>query len=257
MSVREDGRAISFFGGLHPSFSGNVVKAMGSAKQGYPVVSRVLSRLEKSQPEPGALIRQLNDELRPIVDDVIRLTPNIVEVVVRAPIAARAFKPGQFYRLQNFESLAQRTSGTVMAMEALALTGASVDVEKGLLSTIVLEMGGSSDLCALLKPGEPVSLMGPTGSPTETSSQETVILIGGGLGNAVLFSIGQEFRALGSRVIYFAGYKKMIDRYKVEEIEKAADVVTWCSDEPPGFTPAPVHDRSFAAPIVHAFAPYG
>ena len=36
MSVRPDGRAISFFGDLHPSFSGNVVKAMGSAKQGYP-----------------------------------------------------------------------------------------------------------------------------------------------------------------------------------------------------------------------------
>ena len=40
MSLRPDGRAISFFGDLHPSFSGNVVKAMGSAKQGYPVVSR-------------------------------------------------------------------------------------------------------------------------------------------------------------------------------------------------------------------------
>jgi len=70
---------------------------------------------------------------------VIRLTPNIVEIVVRAPIAARV-SPGQFYRLQNFETLAQRTSDTVLAMEGLALTGASVNQEKGLLSTIVLEM---------------------------------------------------------------------------------------------------------------------
>ena len=30
----------SFFGDLHPSFAGNVVKAMAGAKQGYPVVSR-------------------------------------------------------------------------------------------------------------------------------------------------------------------------------------------------------------------------
>ena len=82
-------------------------------------------------------------------------------------------------------------------MEGLALTGASVDHEKGLLSTIVLEMGGSSDLCALLKPGEPVILMGPTGTPTETPAQETVLLVGGGLGNAVLFSIGQKLRAQG------------------------------------------------------------
>jgi hypothetical protein len=98
--------------------------------------------------------------------------------------------------------------------------------------------------------------MGPTGTPTETPSQETVLLLGGGLGNAVLFSIGQKLRAVGSRVIYFAGYKKMIDRYKVEEIEKAADVVTWCSDEAPGFTPGRVQDKAFVGNIVEAMAAY-
>ena len=78
--------------------------------------------------------------------------------------------------------------GTVLGMEGIALTGASVDREKGLLSTIVLEMGGSSDLCALLKPGEPVILMGPTGTPTRTPAEETALLVSNGrLGNAVLF----------------------------------------------------------------------
>ncbi len=256
MSLRPDGRAISFFGDLHPSFAGNVVKAMASAKKGYPTVSRVLSRVEPNGPPADEFVDLLNDELRTVVHDIIRLTPTIVEVVVRAPIAARAFKPGQFYRLQNFETLALQTCGTNLTMEGLALTGASVDLEKGLLSTIVLEMGGSSNLCALLKPGEPVSLMGPTGTPTEIPSQETVLLAGGGLGNAVLFSIGQKLREQGSQVLYFAGYKKMIDRYKVEEIEKAADVVIWCSDEAPGFTPTRVQDRAFVGNIVEAMAAY-
>jgi hypothetical protein len=121
---------------------------------------------------------------------------------------------------------------------------------------IVLEMGGSSDLCALLKPGEPVSLMGPTGSPTETPGEETVMLAGGGLGNAVLFSIGQAFRGFGSRVLYFAGYKKRIDRYKVEEIEAAADVVVWCCDQDPGFAPNRPQDRAFVGNIVQAMAAY-
>jgi NADPH-dependent glutamate synthase beta subunit-like oxidoreductase/NAD(P)H-flavin reductase len=254
MSVRPDGKAISFFGDLHPSFSGNVVKAMGSAKRGYPVVSRILA---KSQPATSEdLAESLISELRATVHEVVRLTPNIVEVVVKAPMAARAFEPGQFYRLQNFESLALRTPDTTLAMEGLALTGASVDRERGLLSTIVLEMGGSSDLCAFLKPGEPVILMGPTGTPTETPSGETALLVGGGLGNAVLFSIGQTLRASGSRVIYFAGYKKIIDRYKVEEIEAAADVVVWCCDEAPGFTPDRVQDRAFVGNIVQAMLAY-
>ncbi len=254
MSVRPDGRAISFFGDLHPSYAGNVVKAMASAKQGYPVVSRALAR---TQPQPGGLVEKLNHELRAVVHDVVRLTPTIVEVVVKAPMAARAFRPGQFYRLQNYETLAARANGTTLAMEGLALTGASVDRQAGLLSTIVLEMGGSSDLCALLKPGEPVILMGPTGTPTETPAQETVLLVGGGLGNAVLFSIGQELRASGSRTIYFAGYKKIADRYKVEEIEKAADVVVWCCDEAPGFTPNRVQDKAFVGNIVEAMIAYG
>jgi NAD(P)H-flavin reductase len=186
------------------------------------------------------------------VQRVDRLTPTIVEVVVEAPLAARQFKPGQFYRLQNYETFAPRVDGTTLLMEGLALTGAQVDRERGLLSTIVLEMGGSSDLCALLKPGEPVVLMGPTGTPTETPSGETVALVGGGLGNAVLFSIGEALRAAGSKVLYFAGYKKLIDRYKEEEIEAAADVVVWCCDEAPGYPPRRPQDRTFVGNIVEA-----
>ena len=255
--LRADGRAVSFFGDLHPSFSGNVVKAMGGATLGYPVVSRMLARLEAASPSPEALRVRLDDELRARVHAVVRLTPNIVEIVVKAPMAARAFRPGQFYRLQNYETLASRVDGTTLAMEGLALTGAGVDREAGLLSTIVLEMGGSSDLCALLKPGEPVILMGPTGTPTETPAGETVLLVGGGLGNAVLFSIATAFRAQGSRVLYFAGYKAIADRYKVEDIERAADSVVWCCDEAPGFAPGRAQDRAFVGNIVEAIAAYG
>ncbi|MGA8049473.1 MAG: FAD-dependent oxidoreductase [Burkholderiales bacterium] len=252
-----DGRFVSYFGDLHPSFFGNVVKAMGGAKQGYPLVSEVLARVKPASPlSDAAFFERLNAELRAVVHQVKRLTPSIVEVVVRAPRAAREFHPGQFYRLQNFETLAPRIDGTTLAMEGIALTGAWVDKDQGLLSTIILEMGGSSDLCAHLKPGEPVILMGPTGTPTEIPSDETVVLAGGGLGNAVLFSIGQALRAAGSRVLYFAGYKRVMDRYKVDEIEKAADVVVWCCDEAPGFEPARAQDRAFVGNIVEAMRAY-
>jgi NADPH-dependent glutamate synthase beta subunit-like oxidoreductase/NAD(P)H-flavin reductase len=261
MSKSADGRFVSFFGDLHPSYFGNVVKALGSAKQGFPIVADVLRRKAPASGEADAsFLGRLNADWRPTVFAVNRLTPTIVEVVVKAPAAARAFRPGQFYRLQNFEALARRVDGalppTLLTMEGLALTGASTDKAKGLLSTIVLEMGGSSDLCADLRPGEPVVLMGPTGSPTHVASGETVVLVGGGLGNAVLFSIGAAFRALGSKVLYFAGYKKMVDRYKVEEIEAASDVIVWCCDEGPGFTPARAQDKRFVGNIVQAMLAY-
>ncbi|CAK0770604.1 Pyridine nucleotide-disulfide oxidoreductase [uncultured Gammaproteobacteria bacterium] len=255
MALREDGRAISFFGDLHPSFSGNVVKAMTGAKRGYPVVSRVLRRRAPSA-NPGELLRAMNHTLRATVHHVEWLTPDIIEIVVHAPRAARHFQPGQFYRLQNFESRAPHVNDTSLTMEGLALTGAWVDKGRGLLSMIVLEMGGSSSLCALLKPGEPVVLMGPAGAPTHIPHNETVCLVGGGLGNAVLFSIGQACREQSNRVIYFAGYKKIIDRYKVEQIEAAADHVVWCCDQAPGFTPDRPGDSSFVGNIVAAMAAY-
>ena len=98
--------------------------------------------------------------------------------------------------------------------------------------------------------------MGPTGSPTEIPAGETVIVAGGGLGNAVLFSIGQALRRAGSKVLYFAGYKRMIDRYKIAEIEAAADVVVWSCDEEPGFTPDRPQDRAFVGNIVQAMHAY-
>ena len=259
LSKQADGRCMSYFGDVHPSFFGNVVKAIGSAKQGHPVVSKALEAVQPAATVSDAtFLERFNDELRATVHEVKRLTPMIIEVVVRAPLAARRFQPGQFYRLQNFESTAPKIENTRLGMEGLALTGAWVDRERGLMSTIVLEMGGSSDLCLTLKPGEPVILMGPTGTPTEIPSDETVALVGGGLGNAVLFSIGQAMRKAGSKVLYFAGYKKMIDRYKIEEIEAAADVVVWCCDEEPGFTPSPKRpqDKTFVGNIVQCMHSY-
>ncbi|HWA47197.1 MAG TPA: FAD-dependent oxidoreductase [Dongiaceae bacterium] len=255
--MRPDGRAVSFFGDLHPSFAGNVVKAMGSAKQGWPVVSQALARLPAAKAtDNAAFLASLNKRLRAKIRAVNRLTPTIIEVVVEAPQAAANFLPGEFYRLQNFETLAPKTRDTRLTMEGLALTGAWTDTKEGLVGLIVLEMGGSSELCAWLQPNEPVILMGPTGAPTETPAGETVLLAGGGLGNAVLFSIGRALKAAGSKVVYFAGYKKLQDRYKVEEIEAASDVVIWSSDEAPGFVPDRPQDKSFVGNIVQSILTY-
>ncbi|MBT3887759.1 MAG: FAD-dependent oxidoreductase, partial [Nitrosomonadaceae bacterium] len=92
LSRCNDERFISFFGDLHPSYSGNVVKAMSSAKQGYPVVSRVLSRQSPiSIEENSQFFSGINARLRPTVHSIERLTPTIIEVVVHAPMAAERF----------------------------------------------------------------------------------------------------------------------------------------------------------------------
>lgn len=255
--IRPDRRAVSFFGDLHPSYAGNVVSAMASAKNGYPYINRVLAKLPRPETDFAALKERLDRRLRPKVVEVKRLAPKIIEVIISAPAAAEKFKPGQFFRLQNYEANAPKLNGTTLAMEGLAMTGAWVDKQKGLVSVIVLEMGGSSDVCRLLKPAESVVLMGPTGHPTVIPQNETVLLIGGGLGNAVLFSIGKAMRENGNKVLYFAAYRRLSHRYKKEQIEAAADAVVWCCEESPGFKPDRPQDLTFVGNVVEAMIAYG
>jgi len=278
-SYRKDGRTVSFYGDNHPHYAGSVVKAMASAKDGYPQVVALFPEVRELDPSAQSarnakldrLFSRLDEELIPRVHEVNRLTPTIVEIVVHAPAAARKFQPGQFYRLQNFETFAptitvERTGNDSglpdtrgqarLAMEGLALTGAWVDVDKGLLGTIVLEMGGSSRLCAALAPGEPIVLMGPTGQPTEIAKHETVLLCGGGLGNAVLFSIARAFKALGGRVLYFAGYRRGEDLFKREDIERWTDQVVWCTDAGSTVEPHRPQDKHFRGNIVEAMHAY-
>lgn len=199
---------------------------------------------------------RLDEAFTATVVAVNRLTPTIVEVVVRAPFAASHFSPGQFYRLQNFERNAPVVDGVRLTMEGLALTGAWVDKEKGLMGTIVLEMGSSSRLCAALKPGEPVVLMGPTGAPTEIGHNETVVLVGGGLGNAVLFSIARSLKAAGCRVVYFAGYRQKSDSFKHDEIEAGTDQIVWSVDTGDTIEARRPQDAAFRGNVVQAMVAY-
>ncbi len=268
-SHNDAGKFITYYGDNHPRYNGNVVKAMASAKDGYPRVVELfadaLSALDPAgQPAReaawGRIVDTLDGQLLARVERVVRLTPTIIEVIVKAPAAARHFEPGQFYRLQNFErrSTQVRTDGRVasLLMEGIALTGAWVDRDKGLLSLITLEMGVSSRLCAYLQPGEPVVVMGPTGTPTEIPERSAVLLAGGGLGNAVLFSIAKALKAQGNRVIYFAGYKNGADLFKRHEIEAATDQVIWATDTGVEIAPSRPQDAHFRGNIVQAMVAY-
>jgi NADPH-dependent glutamate synthase beta subunit-like oxidoreductase/NAD(P)H-flavin reductase len=287
-SYQSEGRFITYYGDNHPVYAGNVVKAMASAKDGYEHVAALFAdeiaaaetgdggqglgvgdgaggaardsetrKAVASEEDFARLVERLDDELIARVVRVDRLTPTIVEVVVRAPMQSRKFEPGQFYRLQNYETDSMVVADTKLLMEGIALTGAWVDKAEGLLSLIVLEMGVSSRLCMSLKAGQRVVVMGPTGTPTEIPKDETVLLAGGGLGNAVLFSIADALKRNGCRVLYFAGYKKGEDLFKREEVEAATDQVIWSTDTGAEIAPRRAQDAHFRGNIVQCIKAYG
>lgn len=250
---------VSFYGDSHPVYAGSVVKAMASAKHGAKQVAQLYapSMLSGTHGEAEssaaplsfrALCHNLKERWNATVRRVQRLTPNAVEIQIHAPAATSAFQPGQFYRLQNL--------GTP-AMESLALTGAEHNPEQGWLSLVALELGSSSALCQSLQPGEPVVLMGPTGTPTELPHGELVCLVGGGLGNAVLLSIAHALRRNQCQVLYIAGYKRTEDRFKHDLIETGSDQVVWaCENDPGSAWSKREQDLIFTGNVVQALQAY-
>jgi NADPH-dependent glutamate synthase beta subunit-like oxidoreductase/NAD(P)H-flavin reductase len=221
MAMRADGRWVSRLGDLHPLYAGSVVKAMASAKAAAPLID---ASFKGSAPRHAfkQLIEKLQNALTATVTKVVHHAPGIAEIYLHAPAAANAFEPGQFFRLQSLED---------DSIEPLAMTGASVDPTTGTLSMVVLASGTSSLRSMRFEPGQRVSLMGPTGQPSDLPHNKKVVLVGGGLGNAVLFSIGRAMRDQGCEVVYFAGYRKAADLFTPERIEHAADTIVWCCEE--------------------------
>jgi NADPH-dependent glutamate synthase beta subunit-like oxidoreductase/NAD(P)H-flavin reductase len=255
-----EGRHVSFLGDTHPVFHGSVVNAVASAQRSYPkIVATFGGRLLQAGDEQEyfrfrAHLRELLDAR---VESVRRLTPAVVEINVRAPMAARKFRAGQFFRLQTLETHAIAVDGTRLQTEALAMTGARVDPDNGTVSLIVIERGASSRLVATLKPGDPVALMGPTGvRATIPQGDETILFVGGRHGAAHVQATGVALRKAGNRVLFVGCFDSAGDAFCQDEIEAAADVVLWVTAHG-----APIHarrpqDRSITAPVVDAITQY-
>ncbi|MCU7611464.1 FAD-dependent oxidoreductase [Anaplasma capra] len=223
-------KTISAFGDLHPFYAGSVVKAIASAKNGYASITEALKACSEHR-ESTSFLESINKYFLSRIVSVTPLAQNVVELTIFSPLAARKFRPGQFYRLQNFSNTSQRTGHTQLLTEGVAVTGASVDGNNGTITTVVLDVGGSSRLCSRLHENQLVSLMGPTGSPTEIPHNENVMLVGGGVGNAVLFSIGRALLSNGCKVLYFAGYKNLNSVFGMRSIEAASNATVWCCED--------------------------
>jgi NAD(P)H-flavin reductase len=188
----------------------------------------------------------------------VRIAPGIVELTVRAPMAARKFEPGQFFRVQTFESGAPVIDGTRLQTEPLALYGSKVDAEAGTASVVVMENGASSRLIATLKPGDPITFMGPTGvRATVTEGGQTILYVGGMLGAAQIRAVGPALRAAGNKVLYVACFDNAAEEVPwQDELEAAADAILWVVKDGAPIAPRRPQDRSVQADVLDAMVRY-
>lgn len=108
---------------------------------------------------------------------VRKLAPNVREYVIDAPMVARRAKPGQFIILRVDEN-----------GERVPFTIADYDREKGTVTILVQEVGYTTMLLGSKKEGDFISdFAGPLGNPTDLDVYNRAVLVGGGIGTAVIY----------------------------------------------------------------------
>jgi NADPH-dependent glutamate synthase beta subunit-like oxidoreductase/NAD(P)H-flavin reductase len=259
-SYTQHDRRVSFLGDTHPVFHGSVVKAVASAKSIYPkIIQSFGEKIQQvGEPQEYAEFRaKMHNLFTATLEAIERLSPNVVQLTVRAPQAAKKFHPGQFFRLQNFETTAPIVHHTRLQTEGMAMLATMVNPAKGLLSLIVLEQGVSSRLCATFQVGDAVALMGPTGMRTKITPHlaETVMIIGGKIAMVDIQAVGTALRQAGSRVLYVATLHEAADVYNQSLVEQATDAIVWITQGSP-VTPTRSQDIAMTGEFVDVLRQY-
>lgn len=205
---------ISYFGDCNQKYAGSVVKALASAKNGYKEIS---NSLQKDVPK-SKILPYFDSGC--IVNRITQLSDDITEIVIHAKTYRGNFRPGQFFRLQN---QVQDLNNTI---EPLAVTAININDKEKLLTFVIQNVGKSSSLACQFKEGQEVILMGPTGTPTEIISDKNILLIGGGIGNALLIPLAKSLKDNGCNISFISGYKKRSDLIYAEKIDKLSDNIT-------------------------------
>ena len=226
-SHQNQGRLVSFVGDTHPVFNGSVVKAIASSKRSYRQILAALDELPPANVADYPQFRaSLNEQLVATIAEVNRSNPAITELWVKAPMAARRFRPGQFFRLQTYEATSPLVAGTRLQVPLLTVSGAGVKDDR--IRLLVLQWGTGPKLVNRLQLGDPVVLMGPTGAPVDIPQGKTILVVAGRWGAAVMLDIGPALRAAGNRVVYVAAFGRAADLDYQTDLEAGADQIIWC-----------------------------
>ena len=125
-----------------------------------------------------------------------KLSENVFQMDVEAPLVARARKAGQFVIVSVDEDAGERIPLTISGIAAIALFG----------GLIYQRVGKAKDQMAHLDEGDALGyVVGPLGKPTHIEKFGTVVCVGGGIGGAPLLPIATALKEAGNTVISILG----------------------------------------------------
>ncbi len=149
------------------------------------------------------------------------LAPKTMLFEIEADHIAKRGKAGQFIILRvNDEG------------ERVPLTIANRNPEKGTITLVFQEVGKTTAMLAALNVGDEIlDLAGPLGKATDIPTDKTVVCVGGGIGNAVVWPQVQALKEAGNKVIAILGARNKELLILEEEIMSLADMTITTTDD--------------------------
>ncbi|MEI8191915.1 MAG: FAD-binding oxidoreductase, partial [candidate division NC10 bacterium] len=127
--------------------------------------------------------------------DTKELASDVKWFRIEAPLVAKHRQPGQFVILRLSET-----------GERIPLTMADADPKTGTIELIVKAIGKTTKMLFGKNAGDTISdVMGPLGRPTEIHACGHAVLVGGGVGTAVIYPLAKALRDAGCFVSSLTG----------------------------------------------------
>lgn len=149
------------------------------------------------------------------------LAPQVRQLTIDAPHVARHCAPGQFVIIRTHEE-----------GERIPLTIADSDRSQNTIDLIVQAVGATTRRLCAMEAGESLSdVAGPLGRATEIENVGHAVLVGGGVGTAVIFPQAAALKARGNRVSAIIGGRSKPYVILEQQLGSICDAVHPCTDD--------------------------
>jgi ferredoxin--NADP+ reductase len=143
------------------------------------------------------------------------IVPNLHELTVEAPDVAQSVQPGNFVILRPDE-----------LGERMPLSVADWDRQAGTVTSIFMQVGGSTAKLARLKPGDTIpTYAGPLGKETEIANFGTVLCIGGCYGIGSIYPVVRALKEVGNKVYTLIEARSSYLLYWQDKLEEVSERV--------------------------------
>lgn len=149
------------------------------------------------------------------------LAPEVRKLVVEAPHVVRHCQPGQFVILR-----------VVDEGERIPLTIAHADRQAKTITLIAQAVGVTTKALCALEAGQFIAdVVGPLGRPTDIHNVGHAVIVGGGVGTAVIYPQAQALKDKGNRVSAIIGGRSKPYVILEKELAAVCDAVYPCTDD--------------------------